>query len=87
MKGRFTTIDLQTIIKEVSPRLIGMRAANIYDIDKKTYLIKLAKPPNHAMLLIESGIRVHTTEYEWYVIVRNRFECCMSIQWLTVRDS
>lgn len=46
-------------------RLLGMRAANIYDIDKRTYLIKLAKPPNNAMLLIESGIRMHTTEYDW----------------------
>jgi len=25
-----------------------MRVANIYDIDKKTYLLKLSKPPNKA---------------------------------------
>eukprot|EP00038_Savillea_parva_P030846 m.80823 g.80823 ORF g.80823 m.80823 type:complete len:1353 (+) comp9372_c0_seq3:96-4154(+) len=65
MKNRFTTTDLQAIIGELRPRLVGMRAANIYDIDKKTYLIKLARPPDKAMLLIESGIRIHTTEYDW----------------------
>ena len=38
-----------------------MRAANVYDVDAKTYLIKLVKVPNRALLLIESGIRLHTT--------------------------
>jgi hypothetical protein len=38
-----------------------MRAANVYDIDPRTYLIKLVKAPNRAVLLIESGIRLHTT--------------------------
>jgi predicted ribosome quality control (RQC) complex YloA/Tae2 family protein len=42
-----------------------MRLVNIYDIDKKTYLLKLSKPPEKAVLLIESGIRMHTTSYEW----------------------
>jgi predicted ribosome quality control (RQC) complex YloA/Tae2 family protein len=60
MKNRFTTTDIQAMIRELEPKLVGMRAANIYDIDKKTYLIKLAKPPNKAMLLLESGIRVRT---------------------------
>ena len=37
----------------------------MYDIDKKTYLLKLSRPPSKAVLLIESGIRLHTTSYEW----------------------
>lgn len=44
-------------------RIIGMRVANIYDIDSKTYLIKLTQTPKKAVLLLESGIRLHTTEY------------------------
>jgi predicted ribosome quality control (RQC) complex YloA/Tae2 family protein len=28
-------------------------------------LLKLTKPPNKEVLLLESGIRVHTTSYEW----------------------
>eukprot|EP00729_Bicosta_minor_P008615 gene8615-26351_t len=42
-----------------------MRLANMYDIDKKTYLLKLSRPPSKSVLLIESGIRLHTTSYEW----------------------
>ena len=46
-------------------RLVGLRAVNIYDVDAKTYIIKLSKGDDKAMLLLESGIRLHTTEYEW----------------------
>lgn len=42
-----------------------MRLANIYDVDKKTFLFKFARSPDSAILLIESGIRFHTTEFEW----------------------
>ena len=42
-----------------------MRVANVYDVDQKTYLLKMARSPEKALLLIESGIRFHTTEYDW----------------------
>uniref|UniRef100_A0A8B9LEA2 Ribosome quality control complex subunit NEMF n=1 Tax=Astyanax mexicanus TaxID=7994 RepID=A0A8B9LEA2_ASTMX len=42
-----------------------MRVYNVYDIDNKTYLIRLQKPDSKAVLLIESGIRIHSTEFEW----------------------
>lgn len=75
-----------------------MRVYNVYDIDTKTYLIRLQKsvttplcsfitrnyfsifmmiyfvdlvvvvvlrPDSKAVLLIESGIRIHSTEFEW----------------------
>uniref|UniRef100_A0A452IRW1 Ribosome quality control complex subunit NEMF n=1 Tax=Gopherus agassizii TaxID=38772 RepID=A0A452IRW1_9SAUR len=45
--------------------LLGMRVNNVYDVDNKTYLIRLQKPDCKATLLIESGIRIHTTEFEW----------------------
>uniref|UniRef100_A0A8B9LAU6 Ribosome quality control complex subunit NEMF n=1 Tax=Astyanax mexicanus TaxID=7994 RepID=A0A8B9LAU6_ASTMX len=44
---------------------VGMRVYNVYDIDNKTYLIRLQKPDSKAVLLIESGIRIHSTEFEW----------------------
>ncbi|EDQ92617.1 uncharacterized protein MONBRDRAFT_628, partial [Monosiga brevicollis MX1] len=65
MKNRFSTLDLQVQLAELKPRLTGMRVANIYDIDNKTYLIRLQQTPEKAVLLIESGIRFHTTEYDW----------------------
>uniref|UniRef100_A0A452RA19 Ribosome quality control complex subunit NEMF n=1 Tax=Ursus americanus TaxID=9643 RepID=A0A452RA19_URSAM len=42
-----------------------MRVNNVYDVDNKTYLIRLQKPDFKATLLLESGIRIHTTEFEW----------------------
>ena len=44
---------------------MDQRLANIYDIDPKTYLLKLGKSSDKVMLLVESGIRVHTTRYDW----------------------
>ena len=37
----------------------------VYDIDNKTYLIKLQQPDKKVVLLIESGTRLHTTEFDW----------------------
>ncbi|XP_077077807.1 ribosome quality control complex subunit NEMF isoform X2 [Siphateles boraxobius] len=44
---------------------VGMRVNNIYDIDTKTYLIRLQKPDCKSVLLVESGIRIHCTEFDW----------------------
>lgn len=46
-------------------RLIGMRVNNIYDIDNKTYLIRLQRNEEKVVLLLESGSRIHTTVFEW----------------------
>ncbi|XP_078262175.1 ribosome quality control complex subunit NEMF isoform X1 [Rhinoraja longicauda] len=64
MKSRFNTIDVRVIISELQS-LLGMRVNNVYDVDNKTYLIRLQKPELKAVLLLESGIRIHTTEFEW----------------------
>ncbi|XP_063231273.1 ribosome quality control complex subunit NEMF homolog [Bacillus rossius redtenbacheri] len=64
MKTRFNTYDLACCVTELQ-RLIGMRVAQVYDIDHKTYLIRLQKPEEKAVLLLESGVRIHTTAFEW----------------------
>lgn len=46
-------------------RLIGLRVNQIYDIDNKTYLIKFQDKDVKQTLLFESGIRFHTTSFEW----------------------
>lgn len=45
---------------------MGLRVNQIYDIDNKTYLIRFQGGGEvKKMLLIESGIRFHTTAFEW----------------------
>ncbi|XP_062824787.1 ribosome quality control complex subunit NEMF [Anolis carolinensis] len=65
MKSRFNTVDIRSVIAELRQSLLGMRVNNVYDVDNKTYLIRLQKPDVKATLLLESGIRIHTTEFEW----------------------
>ncbi|XP_061156611.1 ribosome quality control complex subunit NEMF-like [Syngnathus typhle] len=65
MKTRFTTADIRAAIAEINANYTGMRVNNVYDIDNKTYLIRLQKPDSKAILLLESGIRIHSTDFEW----------------------
>lgn len=65
MKTRFTTVDIRAVIAEINANYTGMRVYNVYDIDSKTYLIRLQKPDSKAVLLIESGTRIHSTDFEW----------------------
>ncbi|XP_017143812.1 nuclear export mediator factor NEMF homolog [Drosophila miranda] len=66
MKTRFSTYDIICGVAELQ-KLVGLRVNQIYDIDNKTYLVRLQG--NGAVqkitLLIESGIRFHTTKFEW----------------------
>lgn len=64
MKARFTNIDIVAAVCELQ-ELVGLRVTNVYDVDHKVYLFKFAKPDSKVVLLMESGIRVHTTEFEW----------------------
>ncbi|XP_051578777.1 ribosome quality control complex subunit NEMF-like isoform X1 [Myxocyprinus asiaticus] len=65
MKSRFNTVDIRAVIAEINANCVGMRVNNIYDIDNKTYLIRLQKPDTKSVILIESGIRIHCTEFDW----------------------
>lgn len=42
-----------------------MRVNQVYDIDNRTYLIRLQRNEEKRVLLIESGNRFHTTAFEW----------------------
>lgn len=43
----------------------GMRLQRVYDIDHKTYLFKFQLNNEKCVLLLESGVRLHVTNYEW----------------------
>ncbi|KAL5284694.1 NEMF family protein [Megaselia abdita] len=65
MKIRFNTYDIVSAVTELKEKLVGLRVNQIYDIDNKTYLIRLQQSETKHVLLLESGIRFHTTSFEW----------------------
>ena len=54
MKQRYNALDLKVALFELKTSFLGCRVANVYDVDHKTYLIKLTKPDSKAVILIES---------------------------------
>jgi predicted ribosome quality control (RQC) complex YloA/Tae2 family protein len=65
VKTRFSALDCKALVRDLSATAIGMRCANVYDLDAKTYLFKLALPDKpKKMLIVESGVRFHTTQFE-----------------------
>ena len=64
MKNKFATIDLFAILHDLQ-KFIGMRVTNVYDIDSRTYLLKLQRPEEKTIILFESGARIHQTTHDW----------------------
>lgn len=63
-KTRFTSLDLRRAILDLQVQdIVGMRLSNLYDLNRKTYLLKFAKSDSKLYVVIESGIRVHGTKY------------------------
>eukprot|EP00899_Mesostigma_viride_P015122 jgi/Mesvir1/23610/Mv18292-RA.1 len=73
VKTRMTAADIAAEVAclQSMQKLIGMRVANIYDINAKTYLLKLSRSSGEAqggesekvLLLLEAGTRFHTTQF------------------------
>eukprot|EP01084_Bolivina_argentea_P206200 352098_1 len=67
MKGRFTAADVRAEVRDLKPIVEGSIVLNVYDVDSKTFLLKLrgttTGASNKVILLIESGCRFHTTKY------------------------
>ncbi|CAN1281766.1 Ribosome quality control complex subunit NEMF [Linum perenne] len=70
VKVRMNTADVAAEVKCLR-RLIGMRCSNVYDLSPKTYVFKLMNSSGvtdsgeseKVLLLMESGVRLHTTAY------------------------
>ncbi|KAK3330501.1 hypothetical protein B0H66DRAFT_64893 [Apodospora peruviana] len=63
MKQRFSSLDVKVVAHELSESLVSLRVANVYDLNSKILLLKLAKPNSRHQLLIESGFRCHLTDF------------------------
>uniref|UniRef100_K3WCD0 Ribosome quality control complex subunit 2 n=1 Tax=Globisporangium ultimum (strain ATCC 200006 / CBS 805.95 / DAOM BR144) TaxID=431595 RepID=K3WCD0_GLOUD len=69
-KTRMSIDDIHAMVGSIRKNVLNMRVTNIYDLqsasgDKsKTYIFKLHQPPYpKVFLLLESGIRFHTSKY------------------------
>src|ERR1035437_3425258 len=58
-----TALDIRALVMILKRKLIGLRLANVYDVSGRLYLLKLSKANRKEHLLIESGIRIHTTDF------------------------
>ncbi|CAG9539808.1 unnamed protein product [Cercopithifilaria johnstoni] len=64
MKKRFSTLDVFAAVHDLK-ELTGQRVANVYDVDSKTYLIRIQKPGEKCFIMLESGCRIHKTTFDW----------------------
>ena len=64
MKVKFTSFDVSCIVKELQTKAEGLRVINVYDINNKSYMIKLGQEVK-TFLFIESGSRINLTAFEW----------------------
>ncbi|KAJ2779492.1 hypothetical protein H4R18_003973 [Coemansia javaensis] len=63
MKQRFSGLDVRASATALRQRLVGLRLQGIYDVNAKTLLLKFTRPGVKELVIVESGIRIHTTEY------------------------
>ncbi|KAG6975904.1 hypothetical protein JG688_00001900 [Phytophthora aleatoria] len=70
-KTRMSIDDIHAVVGSIRANVVNMRVTNIYDVQgqgdsgaAKTYILKLHQPPfPKVFLLLESGVRFHTSKY------------------------
>jgi predicted ribosome quality control (RQC) complex YloA/Tae2 family protein len=62
-KQRMTVLDIRASLAHIQSSIVGCRVNNVYDINSKTYLLKLQKSGTKERLILESGVRFHTTKF------------------------
>lgn len=64
VKSRFSSLDVRAMVNSIRPEAVGCKLSNVYDINSKVYVLKLARRDYKRFLLLESGVRFHITKYE-----------------------
>lgn len=71
-KTRMSIDDIHAMVGSIRKNVLNMRVTNIYDVqsagdrsgNSKTYILKLHQPPfPKVFLLLDSGVRFHTSKY------------------------
>lgn len=63
IKTRFGTFDVACEVAELSKKLPGLRLSNIYDVDKRLFILKFGGGDDKILLVVESGVRLHMTRF------------------------
>ena len=63
-KSRFTSLDVRAATRELQPAIVGAHLQNIYDVNPRTLLLKFTKKDSKVLLLLESGVRLHSTHFD-----------------------
>ncbi|KAG0225379.1 hypothetical protein BGW42_004465 [Actinomortierella wolfii] len=63
MKTRFSSLDVRATVATLQETIVNLRLQNVYDVNSRTYLFKFSLPDKKEMVVIESGIRLHTTQF------------------------
>jgi predicted ribosome quality control (RQC) complex YloA/Tae2 family protein len=65
MKQKMSLIDVAAIVADLTRVCSGGAVKNIYNLNARTFVLRLqSKRTGKAMLLFESGVRIHPTEFE-----------------------
>jgi len=63
-KSKLSKLDLKRVSLELNASLAGRFVNNVYDVDNKTFLLKLTAPQKEKeTVVIESGVRIHSTKF------------------------
>ncbi|KAF9969655.1 hypothetical protein BGZ73_007919 [Actinomortierella ambigua] len=63
MKTRFSSLDVRATVATLQETIVNLRLQNVYDVNSRTYLFKFSLPDKKETVVIESGIRLHTTQF------------------------
>lgn len=66
VKTRMTSLDIRAAVNELRRTCVHLRLANVYDVNisRRVYLLKFAASDQKHYVLIESGVRFHTTVWK-----------------------
>ena len=63
-KQRMTALDIRAAVNEMRSGIVGLRVANIYDLNNRLYVLKLSKAEMKKHVIMEAGHRCHLSDWK-----------------------